>query len=215
MSYDMKEVVAAGGSYKWLANTLFGEASEAQFETMNELAAAVPAGANGLLYLPYLLISTNPDPALERTGSFFGLTVSTTQGDLCRAVFEGTAYALREAADRMGRAGIKVTELRPTGGPTKSTLWNQITADVTNCPVLLPTVSEGAAYGAALLAGLGVGIFPMDDNFETLRSLVKLSNRFDPQPDSRLIYDRAYDAFCELARQTAGIAPKLRTAQRA
>jgi xylulokinase len=211
MSYDMQEVAATGGSYRWLANVLFDEASPTQFELMNELAATAPAGAGGLLYLPYLLMATNPDPELQRAGSFFGLDTATTRGALCRAVMEGTACALREAAERMAGAGIQISELRATGGPTKSSLWNQITADVMGLPVLLPAVSAGAAYGAAILAGLGVGIFPMDDGYATLRNIIQLHRRFEPQAQSRPDYDRMYNAFCRLAKNTAGIAPQFRT----
>jgi xylulokinase len=224
MSYNMQEVVAAGGSYRWLADVLFGQAGPAQFEAMNHLAEAAPPGAGGLLYLPYLLMATNPDPSLHRAGSFFGLTTATTRGHLCRAVMEGTAYALREAAERMGRAGMHIRELRATGGPTKSALWNQITADVTGLPLLLPAAPQGgtaapqggtaadagAAYGAALLAGLGVGVFPMDDGYQTLRRLIKLEGRFEPQTQTRPTYERMYAAFCRLAGDTAGIGPQLR-----
>lgn len=206
MSYDMKEVVAAGGSYRWLANTLFGETASCHFETMNNLAQTAPPGANNLLFLPYLLMSMNPEPDLQRAGSFFGLNTSTTRGDLCRAVMEGTAYALREAAERLAGAGIKISELRATGGPTRSPLWNQITADVTGLPMMVPAISAGAAYGAALLAGLGVGVIPMDDGYATLRSIIKLYRHFEPQAEYRPVYDRMYNAFCRLAKNTSGIA---------
>lgn len=205
MSFDMKEVVAAGGSYRWLAAMLFGRAGETEFFMMNDLAAQAPPGCNGLLYLPYLLMATNPDPARQRSGSFFGLTITTGRSDLCRAVMEGTAFALREAAERMAGAGISVTELLASGGPTKSRLWNQITADVTGLPVLLPAASAGAAYGAALLAGLGVGLFSMADDFHSLRRAVRLKDRFEPRPEARPTYERMYATFRQLAQETAGI----------
>jgi xylulokinase len=212
MSCDMQQVVAAGGSYRWLAGVLMCEAGPAQFEAMNALAGSAPPGANGLLFLPYLLMSTAPDPELNRAGSFFGLNTSTTRGDLCRAVMEGTAYAAREAAGRMADSGARVTELRATGGPTQSALWNQITADVTGLPMLLPEASAGAAYGAALLAGLGVGMFPMDDGYVTLRGIIKLHDRFEPQAQPRPVYERMYRAFCRLAWSSAGITSGIRPA---
>ena len=154
-------------------------------------------------------MATNPDPEMQRAGSFFGLNTATTRGSLCRAVMEGTAFALCEAAERMADAGIKIRELRATGGPTKSSLWNQITADIMGLPIYLPAVSAGAAYGAAILAGLGVGIFPMNDGYQTLRNLVKLRDRFESQAQLRPTYDRMYSAFRRLANNTAGIAPQL------
>ncbi len=210
MRYDMKEVVAAGGSNRWLSSILYGEATGERFEAMNALAEDSPPGAGGILYLPYLLISTNPDPERERTGVFFGLTTATSRGDLCRAVMEGTALALRESIERTALAGIETSELRPTGGPTKSGLWNQITADVTGLPVLLSSASAGAAYGAALLAGLGVGIIPMDDGYETLRSMIDLRERYEPRTEVQATYERAYAAFVELAEATSGIVTGLK-----
>jgi xylulokinase len=209
--YDMQEVVAAGGSYQWLATMLYGEATKARFEIMNELAGSSPAGSNGLIYLPYLLISTQPDPARQRAGSFFGLTTTAARADLCRAVMEGTACALRETVERLARNHIRVTELRLTGGPTESTLWNQITADVTGLPVLVPPGGGGAAaYGAALLAGLGAGVIPMDDGYATLRRLVTLRQRFEAQVQTGPAYQRLYAAFCQLASHTSGIAAQLK-----
>jgi xylulokinase len=210
--YDMKEVVATGGSYRWLAELLFGQASADQFEQMNDLAATSPPGSNGLLYLPYLLISTQPDPSEQRAGCYFGLTTTTTRGDLCRAVMEGTAYALRETTARLAQAGITVQELRLTGGPAESALWNQITADVTGLPVLVPEVSSGAAaYGAALLAGLGVGVIPMNDDYATLRRMVSLRHHVEPDRTRRTVYDRHYAGFCRLVAATRGIAAFVRT----
>jgi len=209
--YDMKEVVAAGGSYHWLAGVLFTETGKARFRAMDDLAAAAPAGSNGLLYLPYLLISTQPDLTQQRAGSFFGLTTTTSRADLCRAVMEGTACALRETIARLAANDIRVSELRLTGGPAESDLWNQITADVTGLPVLVPAVGSGAAaYGAALLAGLGVGVIPMDDRYETLRRLVVLRRSFRPRAQFGPIYDHVYAAFCQLASGTAGIAAQLK-----
>jgi xylulokinase len=210
--YDMKEVVASGGSYRWLASMLFDEAGGARYEMMNDLAAASPPGANGLLYLPYLLISTNPDPAQRRAGCYFGLSSTTTRGDLCRAVMEGTAYALRETLSRLAHAGIRIRDLRLTGGPAESALWNQITADVTGLPVLVPAAGSGAAAcGAALLAGMGVGVIPMDDGYKTLRNLVTLRQRYEPQAEQRGVYERLYAGFSRLASGTLGIAPGLRS----
>lgn len=213
--YDMREVVATGGSYRWLASTLFDRAAAEQFETMNDLATESAPGSNGLLYLPYLLISTQPDPAEQRAGCYFGLSTTTSRGDLCRAVMEGTAYALRETMGRLAQAGITVGDLRLTGGPAESELWNQITADVTGLPVLVPEVGGGAAaYGAALLAGLGVGVIPMDDGYATLRRMVTLRRQYRPDSARSADYDRCYAGFCRLVAATRGIAAGLKPRNR-
>jgi xylulokinase len=208
MSFDMNEVIAAGGSFKWLAQRLYHRADDTVFEEMNRLAEQSPLGANGVFFLPYLLMSTNPDLAQQRSGGIFGLRISSEESDLCRAVMEGTAFALREAIVRMADAGIATTELRATGGPTRSKVWNQITADVTGLPVVLSVTSASAAYGAALLAGLGVGVYPMDDSYETLRRVIKLRGRVEAEAARHAAYDTLYAAFCRLARATSGLTPR-------
>ncbi len=93
-------------------------------------------------------------------GGFWGLTLSHSRDHLARAVMEGIAYELRWALEEMHAAGIRVNELKMVGGGAKSPLWPQIVADVTGVPVALPQVAEAASWGAAVLAGVGVGAFP-------------------------------------------------------
>ncbi len=207
MHYDMNEVIAAGGSLAWLAQRLYHRAEIEVFEEMDRLAEQSSPGANGVIFLPYMLMSTNPDPAKQRRGGMYGLTIASKDGDLCRAVMEGAAFALREAIERMATVGIVTTELRATGGPTRSHIWNQITADVTGLPIVLPVTSEGAAYGAALLAGLGVGIFPLDDCYEALKRAIRLRERIEPDMQHHAAYEATYAAFCRLARATSGPPP--------
>jgi xylulokinase len=213
ISLDMRQVTAAGASYKWLAETLYGQATEDRFKQMDDLAAAVRPGAGGLLFLPYLLMSTSAEPAHERGGAFFNLTVTTTPGELCRAVMEGTGYALREAIRRMRGAGIDITDLRVTGGPTRSAVWNEIIADVSQLPVLVPAQHASAAFGAALLAGLGVGIFDSTRDYETLSEIIQLQPPLQPKASLAPIYASMYDVFITLARRSSGISPQLRAAQ--
>lgn len=210
MSYDMKNVIASGGAYRWLAKMLFDKMDHDQYEEMNRLAASSPVGSNGLVFLPYMLMTTTPDPDQERAGIFFGLSIDTKREDLCRAVMEGTVFALHETIERMTQARVDVNELRSTGGPTRSCLWNQITANVTGLPVILPAVSGGAAYGAALLAGLGVGVFPMDDGFKELQQAIIQCERFEPEAKLRPDYDHIYSTFLELVRSSSGISARMR-----
>ena len=207
MNYDMNEVIAAGGSITWLAQRLYHRTDAEIYEEIDRLAEQSPPGANGVIFLPYLLMSTNPDPAKQRRGGLYGLSISVEDDDLCRAVMEGSAFALREAIERMAAVGISPHELRATGGPTQSDLWNRITADITGLPMVLPVTSAGAAYGAALLAGLGVGIYPMDDNYEALSSVIRLRGRIEPDLERHATYDATYASFCRLARATSGLLP--------
>jgi xylulokinase len=204
MNYDMTEVIAAGGSLSWLAQRLYHREEVDVYEEIDRLAEITPPSANGVIFLPYMLMSTNPDPALQRRGGFYGLSISNNDSDLCRAVMEGSAFALREAIERMAALGIHLIELRATGGPTRSDIWNHITADITGLPMVLPVTSEGAAYGAALLAGLGVGIYPMDDNFEALKKVIKIRDRIKPDMARHTAYEGSYKNFTRLARATSG-----------
>ena len=205
MNYDMTEVISAGGSLAWLAQRLYHREDVDVYEVINHLAELSPLGANGVIFLPYLLMSTNPDPALRRRGGLYGLSISNDDGDLCRAVMEGSAFALRETIERMATLGIRLNELRATGGPTRSDIWNRITADITGLPMVLPVTSEGAAYGAALLAGLGVGLYPMDDQYVTLSHIIKLHGRIEPDMQRQAAYEVSYKAFKLLASATSGL----------
>ncbi len=203
MSYDMQDVVASGGSYRWLAHLFYGATPEGCYDEMNRLAEESPAGARGVLFLPYLLVPPEAPLAAGKSGVFFGMTATTDRGDLCRAVMEGTAYALRQSLARMADAGIVLSELRAAGGPARSRLWNQITADITGLPLATSRTDASAAHGAALLAGLGVGLIPMDDGYETLRRLSSCRDLFAPASEHRPVYDRGYALFQELAGVTA------------
>ncbi len=209
MAYDMQAVVASGGSYRWLAKMLFGAVEEGCYDALNRLAEASPAGARGVIFLPYLLVPTAAALSAGRSGAFHGMTTTTERGDLCRAVLEGTAYALREALARMASVGIVITELRATGGPTRSRLWNQITADVCGLPLVASGAAGGAAYGAAcgaaLLAGLGVGVIPMADDDAGLRRAISPGECFLPDPALRPVYERGYARFMDLVTATTRV----------
>ena len=137
-------------------------------------------------------------------GAFFGLTTMTTEGDLCRAVMEGTGYALRESIERLTLIGYTVKEISANGGPTNSALWNQITADIIHLPLVVSNISAGAAYGAAILAGIGSGLFSAEDPFASLPSLLKITQRFEPSSKFRRVYDQTYPQFQRLAASTVG-----------
>jgi xylulokinase len=152
--------LAAGGSLRWLRDTLRASgASHLGYEAMMRAAAAVPPGAEGLLFLPY--ISGERMPVLDplARGAFVGLTSRHSYGHMTRAVLEGVVFALRDCLDLMRGIGLPLAEAVAIGGGAKSTLWRQIQADVYGMPLLTLNVEEGPAYGAALLAGVAAGIY--------------------------------------------------------
>ncbi|CAM5774142.1 xylulokinase [Labrys miyagiensis] len=149
----------AGGSFHWLKETLEPLTSgELSFARLAELAGSTPPGAGGLLFLPYLMGERCPDIAADGRGAWVGLTRGHGAGHMARAVMEGVLFNMRAILDLFAEAGLRGQKLRASGGATASRMWLQLLADVTGRPVATVSgASEGGAFGAALLAGVGAG----------------------------------------------------------
>ena len=119
--------------------------------------------------------------------------LATPKAALVRAILEGTAFALRHNVDVARAAGVEFTEIRSVGGGTRSALWNQIKADVLGLPVLLPETSVGAPFGDAVLVGMGLGIYP--DVSATLRDIVRVRTRYEPDMQAHQRYTQLYGVF--------------------
>jgi xylulokinase len=151
----MGVMLSAAGSLRWYRDTL---APDVGFEALVDEAAAAPPGCDGLTFLPYLTGERTPHPDPLARGAFVGLTVRHTRAHLTRAVLEGVAFGLRDSLGLlhgMGLAGH--TQARVSGGGSRSALWRRIMADVLATPVASMETSEGAAFGAAVLASVGAG----------------------------------------------------------
>jgi xylulokinase len=154
----MSVMLSAAGSLRWFRDAL---APETDYETLVDAAAEVPAGSDGLLFLPYLTGERSPHPDPLARGAFVGLTVTHDRRHLTRAVLEGVAFGLRDGLDLMTAAGMAPpTQIRVSGGGTASPLWRQILADVLDAEIATVSTTEGAAYGAGVLAAVGAGWFP-------------------------------------------------------
>jgi len=154
----MGVMLSAAGSLRWFRDTL---APGVSFDELVAEANAVAAGADGLLFLPYLTGERTPHPDPLARGAFIGLTIRHSRAHLTRAVLEGVAFGLRDALDLMHAAGLGETgEIRGSGGGTRSALWRQILADVLEADLVAVNTAEGAAYGAGVLAAVGAGWFP-------------------------------------------------------
>lgn len=153
----MGVMLSAAGSLRWFRDTL---APGLGFDELVAGAAEIPPGSEGLLFLPYLSGERTPHPDPHARGAFVGLTTSHDLRHLTRAVLEGVAFGLRDGLDLMVGAGIpKPDSIRSSGGGTKSPLWRQILADVLEVELETTRSEEGAAYGAAVLASVGAGLF--------------------------------------------------------
>ena len=149
----MGVMLSAAGSLRWLRDAL---APGRTFEDLVAGAAEVPAGSDGLYFLPYLTGERTPYPDPRARGAFVGLTVRHDLRHLTRSVLEGVAYGLKDGLDLMIGAGLAPpTQIRASGGGTRSGLWRQILADVLGAGIATVATEEGAAFGAALLAAVG------------------------------------------------------------
>lgn len=150
----MGVMLAAGGSLEWVSRVL-GEPPA----VLAERAGRVSPGSEGLVFLPYLSGERTPHADPRARGAFIGLSVRHTKAQLARAVLEGVAFALRDSLELMGKLGVVLRRIRVSGGGARSALWRQILADVFETEIVTVPATAGAAYGAALLAGAGAGVF--------------------------------------------------------
>jgi len=157
-------VQSAGLSLKWLRDNFFLQEIETArhlekdpYIIMDEQASLVPPGANGLIYLPYLMGERTPHLDAYARGVFFGISAKHTKRDFLRAVMEGVVYAMTDCLDIIRGMGIEINEVRASGGGGKSSLWRQMQADMFNSTIKCMNSSEGPALGAAILAMAGTG----------------------------------------------------------
>jgi xylulokinase len=175
----MGVMLSAAGSLRWYRDTF---APGVEFADLVAEADDVPAGSDGLLFLPYLTGERTPHPDPDARGAFVGATVRHERRHFTRAVLEGVAYGLRDGLDLMLAAGVASPgQIRASGGGVRSALWRQILADVLDTEIALVTTAEGAAFGAALLAAVGTGWYP--SVAEATRRLVTVRPEAQPGPD--------------------------------
>jgi xylulokinase len=189
----MSVMLSAAGSLRWFRDAF---APGTGFEELDRQAAAVPAGSGGLWFLPYLTGERSPHPDPFARGAFIGLTVTHDRRHLARAVLEGVAHGLRDGLDLMIGAGMPAPrQIRASGGGIASPLWRQILADLLQAEIATVGTSEGAAYGAALLAATGAGWFPSAEAM--VRTVVTASPVAEPGPDAAA-YAEAHAVYRDL-----------------
>jgi xylulokinase len=187
MWHLMGVMLSAAGSFRWYRDTL-GDLELAQaeetgrdaYDLLTEAAAEVPPGCEGLLFLPYLTGERTPYPDPNARGVFFGLTLRHGKAHLTRAVLEGVTYGLRDSLELMRALGLSIDQVRASGGGARSPLWRQMLADVFDAEIVTVKVTEGAAYGAALLAGVGAGVY--EDVAKACKTAIQLTGRTEPGP---------------------------------
>jgi xylulokinase len=190
----MGVTLSAAGSLQWYHDTLTPGESFAEIVAEAERA---PAGSEGLLFLPYLSGERTPYPDPLARGSFVGLTLRHGRAHLTRAVLEGVAFSMRDCFDLLRGAGLgSVNEVRIAGGGAKGALWRRIVASVLRLPMVTVNSTEGAAYGAALLAGVGASAWPTVE--AACDATIAVTGRDEPVAEWSGVYDALYPRYREL-----------------
>jgi xylulokinase len=170
---------AAGLSLRWFRDTFPGISDGDTYTRLADSAATVPAGAGGLLWAPYLMGERTPHLDPEARGALVGLTASHRSAHIVRAIMEGVAFSLKDTLTVFAELNVPVRAIRLGGGGARSPLWRQIQADVYAQPVEIVAAEEGAAYGAALLAGVGAGMWPSAD--AACDAVIHVAHRIAPE----------------------------------
>lgn len=183
----------AGMVLRWFRDEL---GSGEDYSELSHLASAVPPGSDGLLLLPHLGGAFCPEVNPAARGVFYGITLSHTRGHFVRAIFEAVAFMLRHNLERLEKLGLDCSAVRSLGGASRNPLWLQIKADVLNKPIIIPAGEETTCLGAAILAAVGVGIYP--SLTEATAQMVRIKKQFTPNPETVALYKPCYQKYLQL-----------------
>ncbi|MCK5567316.1 MAG: xylulokinase [Actinomycetia bacterium] len=213
----MGVTLAAAGSYKWYYDN-FGVSKEiidkykdlSGYELLNKQAEAAPPGSKGLIFLPYLSGERTPYADPYARGVFFGISYLHRQDHFARSVMEGISYSQYDCLNLMRQLGISSDKIVLFGGGARSILWRQIIADIFDTRIVTLNVEEGPSYGAAILAGVGAGIYK--DVKEAAESIIKEVSQTSPNPENVKRYARYYTVYKSLYNNLKGDFEKLDSA---
>ncbi len=191
---------ASGANYRWFRDQFSGQEVKRAtqegvdaYKLLDSAAETVPPGSNGLIMLPCLMGAMAPNWNALARGTFMGFTLAHRREHFCRAILEGSAYAIRDITDQMLHMGLSLEEIRVVGGGARSALWRQIKADVTGLPISITNTSETTALGAAILALVGSGLI------DTLGEAVELATYVvetrQPDEKNRVLYEEYYQLY--------------------
>lgn len=188
--YVLGALQAAGLALRWFRDHLIQDRADSTFEAFTAPAARVPVGSEGLIFLPYLLGERTPHMNAQARAVFCGFTLQHDRAAATRAVMEGVAFAFRDALAVFRSLGVEIDSVCLGGGGSRSPLWRRIFADVLGTPVQLPAAAQGAAQGAALLAGVGVGHFR--DLAEAASTVAPVTETIEPHMEHAARYNELY-----------------------
>jgi xylulokinase len=186
--HAMGVMLSAAGSFGWLRSVLGAESG-----SLDEAAAAWEPGVEGLFFAPYLAGERTPHSDPDIRGAFTGLSLRHDRGALARGVMEGVAYGLRDSFELLRELGCRPELGRISGGGSRSRLWCEITASVLGLPLEHTASEAGAAFGAAMLAGVRSGVFA--DAAEAVARCVRTTDHIEPNPVWQAVYEEGYARF--------------------
>ena len=194
---------AAGLSLKWFCGQFCQDymvEAERQgrdvYDLVNEAVQEIKPGSDRLIYLPYLMGERTPHLDPDCRGVFFGLSAIHTKYDMLRAVMEGVTYSQRDSVEILRGMGVELQEMLACGGGGSSPLWRQMLADVYDCPVKTVKSKEGPALGAAILAGVGAGLYPSVQ--EACDAMIQTNEPQEPISENVPRYDAFYQVYRSL-----------------
>jgi xylulokinase len=192
---------ASGALTKWFRDTCCLDlvaqetaGGKNAYACLIEEANNIPPGSGGLIVLPYFNGERSPIYDPKARGMFFGLNLSHGRAHLFKAILEGIGYSIRHNIEVLREQGIEPKELIAVGGGTKNQIWLQAVSDICQLPQKVPSVTMGAAYGDAFLAGVGTGLF----GFDSIHEWVSYRRAIIPKPETKPIYDKGYATYLEL-----------------
>lgn len=190
-----------GGSLvKWFRDTFAAsEHRRAQREGRDvypELFAELPDSLSPVVVLPHFAVTGPPEFITDSSGVIAGLRLETTRGEILKGIVEGTTFYLKQIVDSLGPTGVSIADYRAVGGGSKSDAWVQVCADILDKPFTRPEISEAGALGAAIVAGVGSGVF---GSFESgVEAMVKPERTFEPDAQKHRLYEDRFEKYCRL-----------------
>lgn len=186
-----------GALFKWFRDTFAAEehrrARSTGVDSYSILTSEMPSVPSSVIVLPHFAPTGPPGFITDSCGVMTGLHLDTSRGDILKGILEGTTYYLKECVDSLPATGMAISDYRAVGGGSKSDAWVQICADILGRPFVRPVVTEAGALGAAVMAGVGSGVFP--DYEAGVQAMVKLDRKFDPDPKRQERYRERFEAY--------------------
>ena len=196
-------MLSAAGSFQWFRNTFVGDAYDVSrrggknpYDKLVEEARQAPPGSQGLFFLPYLTGERCPHPDPDARGGWVGLTARHERSHLIRSLLEGVTFGMADALNILRGMDLPIDHVRLSGGGAKSEFWRQLQADIYATPTALINADEGPAYGVALLAGVGTGVWASVP--EACDAAIHETQRYQPDPDRRDLYKKYHEQYGRL-----------------